>query len=251
MIYLSGWILLVVVLLLCVGIIFIADHFLGYSSSIRVAKGFLNEKDKEYRQVDLDVERKLALLKEENSKKYSNLSKIREDRLGYLNIFESITDDLNYDGVCNLIGSRGILQAQSGDKKSYIWHLGYYAPNKYDDIEIENKIQRHLWNICKIFLFIGLFLILVQLLFSSIYISQIDGFESIIQIFKGISSIMLVKSIIKIICLFLCIYITRQFVSILINLRKISRVKLEEIYIKVSFNGTTVLSKEQRGLILD
>lgn len=247
----SGWILLLIILLLCGGVILIVDHLLGYSSSIRVAKGFLSEKDKEYRQVDLDVERRLVLLKEENSNKYKNLSKTHEDKLGLLNIFESITDDLNYDGVCNLIGSRGILQAQSGNKKSYMWHLGYYAPNKYDDIETEQKIDRYLWNICKVCLFIGIFVILTQLLFSSIYISQLDGFESIIQIIKGISSIMLATSVVKILCLFLGIYIIRQFVSILINLRKISCLKLEEVYIKVSFNDDKVLSKEQRGLTLD
>lgn len=226
---------------------------MGYSASIRVPKGFLNERDKEHRQVALEVERKLVLLSEENSKKYVNLEN-KKNELGLLNIFESITDDLDYEAVCNLLGSKGILLAQTGSKRSYIWRFGYCSPHKYDDLGIEKKIEIIVRNICKIVLFVGIFTILMELLFSSIYLSvlsDLSAFDYIIQIFKGIPIIMLIKGIIEFIGLILGIYVFRQFISLLVNLRKISRVKLEEVYIKVSFNGETVLSKEQSGLVLE
>ena len=206
------------------------DLFRGRrSKSARLLKQIRKQQETEYEKVQSRIERELVLLEDIEPKHKPKPSKpVKQGYFkkndAYVRLFELIDETMSYGKVCELFGLEGVLQAQSKDRKVYIWYLGELS-------DIEEKLEQ----LDKVKGNIKFFFALLFILPLFLYISS--GFAILLP--KLLLSFALIVGVSIFIDLF-----TKYYVCLFsLNSRK-----NEDIYIRVSFVDDLMVSKEQKGL---
>lgn len=146
----------------------------------------------------------------------------------YIKLFGLIDETMGYDKVCELLGMDGTLQAQSGNKRNYIWYLGWYPIQKYDEYNRMELLKRTKSNIIFVF---ALFALISPIFTISL------GVEVLLASLFG-----------NLVLTALLVVLLELMTNYLLSVFQMKQGVMEEVYIRVSFVDGRVYSKEQKGL---
>lgn len=192
-------------------------------------KQIKREQKAEYERMQSRIERELVLLEPDNSnyvpkKNFGVSESYFKKNNAYVRLFGMIDETMSYDKVCELLGMEGVLQAQSRNRKNYVWYLGELSERE-ENLEQLEKVKGN----------IKFFFALLLILPLFVYISS--GFDILLP--KLIMSLI----IIAVISIFIDLF-TKYYICLF----SLNSNKKEEIYIRVSFVDDLMVSKEQKGL---
>ena len=192
-------------------------------------KQIKKQQKEEYERMQSRIERELVLLEPDNSnyrpKKDLKVSESYfKKNNAYVRLFEKIDETMSYGKVCELLGMKGVLQAQSKNRANYIWYLGEISERE-SNLEQLNKVKGN----------IKFFFALLLILPLFVYISS--GFGILLP--KLITNLI----IIAVVSIFIDL-LTKYYLCLF----SLNGYKKEEIYIRVSFVDDRMVSKEQKGL---